>query len=84
MVKKDLCAKSANRFEQLSYWYSGTFIFLKYGSVLNVTPVTNAFLSCTLLSVCFFSDDILGKHVGPSSIILDIPVSVWVVILPST
>ena len=42
----------------------------------NATPVTNAFLSCTLFSICFFSGDVLGKHVGPSSIIFDIPVSV--------
>ena len=39
-----------------------------------VKRVTNAFLSCTLLSVCFF-DDGLEKNMGPSSIIFDIPVS---------
>ena len=36
---------------------------------------TNEFLSCALLSI-FFSDDILGKHVGPSFIFFDILVSV--------
>ena len=35
--------------------------------MLNSTPVTNVFLSCTLVSMFFFSDDVLRKHVGPSS-----------------
>ena len=53
------------------------FYFIEYSSMLNATPVTNAFLCC----VCFFSDDVLGKHVDPSftSIIFDSPVSVGVV-----
>ena len=72
------------RSEQLSCWYSGSFIFLECSSVLNATPVANAFLNCTLVSLCFSSDDILGKHVRPSSIILDIPVSIWVVFSPCT
>ena len=43
------------------------------------------FFNCTLLSMCFFSDDVLGKHVvGPSSIVFDIPASVWVAFSPST
>ena len=50
------------------------FYFIKYSSMLNATFVTNAFLCC----ICFFSDDVLGKHVDPSctSIIFDSPVSV--------
>ena len=53
------------------------FIFLDYSSVLNATTVTNAFFNCTLLSMCFFSDEVFGKHVvGPSSIVFDIPASV--------
>ena len=37
--------------------------FFKYCSVLNATAVINAFLSCTLLSLCFFfTDDVLGKQ----------------------
>ena len=52
--------------------------------MLNATPVTNVFLSRTLISICFFSDNILGKHVDHSSIILDIPLSVVVVFSPST
>ena len=78
-----MCARTANGSKQLSYWYSGTFTFLECSSVLNATPVTNTFLSCTLLSICFFSD-VLGKHQGPSFIIFDIKVSVWVVFSPST
>ena len=52
----DVCkdCKCVNGLEQLSYWYSGTFIFLECRSVLNAIPVANAFLSCTLLSICFF------------------------------
>ena len=69
-----MCARTVNGSEQLSYCCSGTFIFLECSSVLNdATPVTNAFLSY-LVNVSF-SDNILGKRVGPS-IILDIPVSV--------
>ena len=68
--------KAVNGFEQLS------FIFLECSSVLYATPVRNAFLSCTY--VMFFSDDVLGKHIGPSSIIFDTPVSVQVVFSPST
>lgn len=35
--------------------------------------------STALYLVCvFFSDEVLGKHVvGPSSIVFDIPASVW-------
>ena len=43
----------------------------KCSSMLNATPVTNAFLSCIYFTyICFCSDDVLEKHVGPSSIIL--------------
>ena len=50
--------------------------------MLNATPVRNAFLCC----LCFFPDDVLGKHVDPSStsIIFDSPVSVRVVFSHST
>ena len=37
---------------------------LFFSSVLNATPETNAFLSFALLSTSFFSNDVLGKHVG--------------------
>ena len=39
--------KDVNESEQISYWCSGTFIFLEFSSVLNVTTVTGAFLNCT-------------------------------------
>ena len=51
---KEMCAKSVNGSKQLSYWCSGTLIFLECSSILNVAPVTNAFLSYTWLSKCFF------------------------------
>ena len=69
-----MCARTAKGSEELCYSDSGTFIFLVRGSVLNATPVTNAFLSyAKLYFKCFFSEDIWGKHVGPSTIIFDIP-----------
>ena len=79
-----MCARAVNGSEQLSYWYSDTFTFLECSSVLNTTPVTNAFLNCILLSMFFFSDYVLGKHLAPSSMIFHMPVSVWVVFSPST
>ena len=80
----EMCARAVNGSEQLCYWYSGKFIFLGCTFVLNATPATNAFLCCTLLNICSFSDDVLGKHLGPSSIIFHMTVSVWVVFSPST
>ena len=38
--------------------------FFECSAMLNATPVTSAFLSCTLLMICFFSDDVLRKHVS--------------------
>ena len=35
-------------------------------------------------TVCFLSDDVLGKHVDLSSITFDSPISVLVVFSPST
>ena len=77
--KKDLC-KDCKWSQQLSYWCSGKFVFLEHSSMLNATPVTNAFLYC----IGFFPDYVLGKHVDLSSTIFDSPVSVWVVFSPST
>ena len=50
---------------------------LECSSLLNAVPVANVFLSCTLLSIFFFSD-VLRKHEGPSSMIFYIKVSVSV------
>ena len=64
---------------------SGTFIFLEYSSALNATPVTNAFLSCILLIICFFADDVLGKHEArPFYYNYNISVSVLVISPPFT
>ena len=45
--KEGNVCKDVNESEQISYWCSGTFIFLEFSSVLNVTPVTGAVLNCT-------------------------------------
>ena len=47
-------ARTVNGSEQLSYWCPGTLNFLECSSMLNAAPVTNAFLSYTWLSKCFF------------------------------
>ena len=54
--RKEVCARTVNGSEQLSYWCSGTLIFVECSSMLNVAPVANAFLSYTWLGKCFFSD----------------------------
>ena len=50
-TKLQMCVRSVNGSEQLSYWCSDTFIFLEFSSLLNVIPVSNSFLSYTLLSI---------------------------------
>ena len=52
--RKEMRVRIVNGSEQLSYWYSGTLIFLECSSVLNAAPVTNAFWSYTGFSKCFF------------------------------
>ena len=47
-------ARTVNGSEQLSYWCPGILIFLECSSMLNAASVTNAFLSHTWLSKCFF------------------------------
>ena len=54
MERKEICSRTVNGSEQFSYWCSGTFIFFECRSVLNTTPLTNVFLSCTLLSMLVF------------------------------
>ena len=49
-----MCARTVNGFDQLSYWCSGTLIFLECSSMLNATLVKNTFLIYTWLSNCFF------------------------------
>ena len=51
----DAC-KAVNGSKQLSYWCSGTLVFLECSSMLNSVPETNAYLSYTWLSKCFFSN----------------------------
>ena len=54
--KEGDASKAVNGSKQLSYWCSGTLVFLECSSMLNSAPETNAFLSYTWLSKCFFSD----------------------------
>ena len=42
-----MCVRTINGFDQLSYRCSDTLIFLECSSMLNVAPVTNAFLNYT-------------------------------------
>ena len=49
-----MCGRTVNGSEQLSHWCSGKFVFLESSSMLNATPVTNAFLSYTWLNKYFF------------------------------
>ena len=49
--RKEICARTVNGSEQLSLSYID---FFKCSSMLNTAPVTNAFLSYTGLSKCFF------------------------------
>ena len=49
-----MCARTINGSQQLSYWCSGTLIFFECSFMLNVAPVTNAFLSNTWLNKYFF------------------------------
>ena len=51
-----MCARTINGSKQFSYWWSGTLSFLECSSMLNASPVTNAFLGYTWLSRSFFSD----------------------------
>ena len=51
-----MCARTVNGSEQLSYWCSRTLTFLDWSSMLHAAHVTNAFLSYTGLTKCFFSD----------------------------
>ena len=50
-----MCVRTVNGFDELSHQCSHTLIFLECSSMLNVAPVTNAFLNYTWLRKCFFS-----------------------------
>ena len=49
-----MCTRTVNWSDQLSYWCSGTLIFLECSSMLNTAPVTNTFLTYTWRSKCLF------------------------------
>ena len=51
---KEMCARTVNGSAKLSYLCSDTLIFLECSSILNAAHVTNAFVSYTWLSECFF------------------------------
>ena len=67
---------TVNEFKKPSFWCSATLILLGCSSVLNATST----MHCSIDNQYrFFSDNVLEKYAGSSTIFFDVPFSVSVV-----